>query len=407
MADKNWIQDVNKGMEERGTKGSFTKQAKRADMSVKDFAEDVKRNPDKFTKRTRQRANLAQTFENMNNKKSEKMATGGKTQGYNDKLNESLGMRTGEGTTTEQSYKDRRDESKGANKNLGIRATSKSRNESKLTENKLLKQSALSPAEYQKAKKLKGFDPKNYMWDPKQDLHLIRKMSESALTERKITIEGNPYGDGADGELGDFFIYRDGVEVVSWNRDELAEDEDVEDLAKEMFYLWKNDEEELGKRLDRISYAKAGFGRIYAKGGTLSEKAVKKNYIRRDRYDKLKKEKDAKIDELKDANKDKISDLKKDLKDKGADCYDNIKQTKKDIGKKIAKEMQKKQLDYEKGCDDEINEMSKDCDSQVENMAELGNSIQGNMSERAKKENTESFMLGGLGGLLLGFFLSR
>jgi TFIIF-interacting CTD phosphatase-like protein len=175
MADKNWIQDVNKGMEERGTKGSFTKQAKRADMSVKDFAEDVKRNPDKFTKRTRQRANLAQTFENMNNKKSEKMATGGKTQGYNDKLNESLGMRTGEGTTTEQSYKDRRDESKGANKNLGIRATSKSRNESKLTENKLLKQSALSPAEYQKAKKLKGFDPKNYMWDPKQDLHLIRK----------------------------------------------------------------------------------------------------------------------------------------------------------------------------------------------------------------------------------------
>jgi len=38
----------------------------------------------------------------------------------------------------------------------------------------------------------------------------------------------------------------------------LAEDEDVEDLAKEMFYLWKNDEEELGKRLDRISYAKGG-----------------------------------------------------------------------------------------------------------------------------------------------------
>ena len=124
MTDKNWIQDVNKGMEERGTKGSFTKQAKRADMSVKDFAEDVKRNPDKFTKRTRQRANLTQTFENMNNKKSEKMATGGKTQGYNDELNESLGMRTGTGTTTEQSYKDRRDESKGANKNLGRRAYS-------------------------------------------------------------------------------------------------------------------------------------------------------------------------------------------------------------------------------------------------------------------------------------------
>ena len=53
--------------------------------------------------------------------------------------------------------------------------------EGKLSENKLLKQDALSPAEYQKAKKLKGFDPKNYMWDKKQELHLIRKMSESVL----------------------------------------------------------------------------------------------------------------------------------------------------------------------------------------------------------------------------------
>ena len=44
--------------------------------------------------------------------------------------------------------------------------------------NNLLKQDALSPAEYQKAKKLKGFDPKNYKWDKNQDLHLIRKMNE-------------------------------------------------------------------------------------------------------------------------------------------------------------------------------------------------------------------------------------
>ncbi len=44
--------------------------------------------------------------------------------------------------------------------------------------NNLLKQDALSPAEYQKAKKLKGFDPKNYKWDKNQELHLIRKMSE-------------------------------------------------------------------------------------------------------------------------------------------------------------------------------------------------------------------------------------
>jgi len=45
--------------------------------------------------------------------------------------------------------------------------------------NNLLKQDALSPAEYQKAKKLKDFDAKNYKWDPKQGLHLIRKMSEA------------------------------------------------------------------------------------------------------------------------------------------------------------------------------------------------------------------------------------
>ena len=52
--------------------------------------------------------------------------------------------------------------------------------ESKLTEaSNLLKQDALSPAEYQKAKKLKGFDPANYLWDKKQELHLIRKMSET------------------------------------------------------------------------------------------------------------------------------------------------------------------------------------------------------------------------------------
>ena len=44
--------------------------------------------------------------------------------------------------------------------------------------NNLLKQDALSSSEYQKAKKLKGFDPKNYKWDPNQDLYLIRNMSE-------------------------------------------------------------------------------------------------------------------------------------------------------------------------------------------------------------------------------------
>ncbi len=54
----------------------------------------------------------------------DKMAKGGKTQGYNDKLDESLGNRKGKESTKKQSLKDRRDESKGEEKALGKRAYS-------------------------------------------------------------------------------------------------------------------------------------------------------------------------------------------------------------------------------------------------------------------------------------------
>ena len=53
--------------------------------------------------------------------KGKKMARGGKTQGYDDKLDESLGMRKGAGRTKEQSRKDRRDESAGMEKSMGRR----------------------------------------------------------------------------------------------------------------------------------------------------------------------------------------------------------------------------------------------------------------------------------------------
>jgi hypothetical protein len=55
--------------------------------------------------------------------------------------------------------------------------------------NNLLKQDALSSAEYQKAKKLKGFDPKNYKWDKNQELHLIRKMNESFNPEVSRSVD--------------------------------------------------------------------------------------------------------------------------------------------------------------------------------------------------------------------------
>ena len=65
-----------------------------------------------------------------------------------------------------------------------------------------------------------------------------------------LSIEGNPY------QNEDFFIYKNGKEVVSWNVDEMAEDEFSEETAKEMYDLYKEDKKELGKRLDRISFAK-------------------------------------------------------------------------------------------------------------------------------------------------------
>ena len=54
----------------------------------------------------------------------EKKASGGKAQGYDDRLDESLGARDGAESTKSQSFKARRDESKGAEKAAGKRAYS-------------------------------------------------------------------------------------------------------------------------------------------------------------------------------------------------------------------------------------------------------------------------------------------
>ncbi len=53
--------------------------------------------------------------------KRAKKSTGGKSQGYDDRLDESLGARHGKKS---QSFKDRRDESKGAERAAGHRAYS-------------------------------------------------------------------------------------------------------------------------------------------------------------------------------------------------------------------------------------------------------------------------------------------
>ena len=51
-------------------------------------------------------------------------ANGKKRQGYNDRLDESLGARDGKESTKSQSMKSRRDESKGMEKAMGKRAYS-------------------------------------------------------------------------------------------------------------------------------------------------------------------------------------------------------------------------------------------------------------------------------------------
>lgn len=69
---------------------------------------------------------------------------------------------------------------------------------------------------------------------------------------QEFEIEGNPY------KNQDFFIYRNGKEVVSWNADEMAEDEFSEETAQLMYDLYNKDKKELSKRLDKISYAEGG-----------------------------------------------------------------------------------------------------------------------------------------------------
>ena len=50
------------------------------------------------------------------NGKRAKKSIGGKSQGYDDRLDESLGERRGKESTKTQSFKSRRDESRGASK---------------------------------------------------------------------------------------------------------------------------------------------------------------------------------------------------------------------------------------------------------------------------------------------------
>ena len=104
---KTWVQKSVAEMEKKGTVGLFTKKAKAAGMSTKDFMKKVLTNPDSYDLKTRKEAQW------MANVTGDKYATGGSTQGYDARQDESLGMRTGRESSKTQSMKARREDSYG------------------------------------------------------------------------------------------------------------------------------------------------------------------------------------------------------------------------------------------------------------------------------------------------------
>jgi hypothetical protein len=64
----NWIQKVDKRMEKKGTKGIFKRQAQRRGMTTNRFIDVILKEPKKFSKLERKRANLANTFRKMRKK---------------------------------------------------------------------------------------------------------------------------------------------------------------------------------------------------------------------------------------------------------------------------------------------------------------------------------------------------
>ena len=405
MAD-NWIQSVDKEMKRKGTVGAFTKEAQKAGMSVHDFATKVMKNPEDFSKKTRERANLALTFERIaKDKKKKKMMYGGKTkmahggmsQGYDDKLDESLGMRTGTGSMSKQSYKDRRDESKAGNKMLGRRAyasvESMDKGDRMMMDGgdtemmyggktkmmhggkmKMMEGGKMKMMEGGKMKMMEGGRTKmahggrmKQGYDAREDESL--GMRTGKQSSKKVSAKGRR--DDSYGKFGK----RD--KEAKKRLEEIRKSLKNEDLS----YGELSELQSLSQHIDKddVELRQAAGIPEFAKGGKLSTEAVKKGYIRRDRYDKLKKEKDEKID-----------DLKQDLKDKGADCAEDIKTMKKDIGKKVAKRID--QVEKQK---------EKECDTAFETLSET--------KDKSKKEEaTDSFVLGGVAGLLLGiFFMGR
>ena len=244
MAD-NWIQAVDKEMDKKGTKGAFTKQAKRAGMSVHDFAMEVKNNPSDYSETTRRRGQFALNMEKISDdRKKKKMADGGTTQGYNDKLDEDLGSRLGRESRYSQSLKDRRDESKAGNKTLGRRAYSSVGTMDKDDRMMLMEGGEM---EYKHGGKTQGYDDKDRESigernKGKKSQSLKSRMDESAGMEKSMG--RRKYADVSTMDKGDRKKARGGSVEGKIDRDRYVKlrrdkEKEIKKLKKEKGVLRK------------------------------------------------------------------------------------------------------------------------------------------------------------------------
>ena len=334
----NWIQDAEKEMEDKGTVGAFTKQAKVSGMTVQEFAMKVKENPSDYTETTRKRAQFALNMEKI--AKQNKMAQGGETQGYNDELNEDLGTRLGRESGYSQSLKDRRDESKAGNKTLGRRAYSSVETMDK-GDKMFMQGGQIVEIPYEKALKIfeqgeidvYGVDEngKELVIEYKEDFNEF----EMFIIKQKFAKGGKTQG------------YDDRDRESIGERNKGVKSQSLDSRMRES----AGTEKSMGRRkYADVSTMDEG-DRKMARGGSVKGK------IDRDRYVKLRREKDKEISKLK--------------KEKGA--------------------LRKETITKEK-CDDKI-------ETRLEGEA---NAIK---LKTSSADNNQTLLIGGIAGILFGAFL--
>ena len=462
----NWIQNVDKEMDKKGTVGAFTKQANNAGMSVQEFAKKVKDNPSEYSETTRKRAQFALNMEKIaKNKKMAKggvieervyaldmradmyqegffdmradkrtdmyqdegsftynqfkryadelsdddfmdeaenqglvwssmdnymnsneynengdnlverkisvemrkadeyvnpdfLAKGGKTQKFNDKLNEDLGERLGRESGYSQSLKDRRDESKAGNKTLGRRAYSSVKTMDK------------GDRMFMQGGETQGYDDRDRESigernRGKKSQSLDSRMRESAGTEKSMG--RRKYADVSTMDKGKRKMAKGGYVIKgrTKNKNFFVSNKDMpfkskaeaEEYREDLNYMLNSDEIYDGKnsqeRLKEQFRLKDNIKEFYtekqyARGGSVKGK------IDRDRYVKLRREKDKEIAKLK--------------KEKGA--------------------LRKETITNDK-CDDKIEK------------------VEAKTVDSSKDNNNQTLLVGGIAGILFGAFLLK